>query len=58
MREPFFGPNARPMVIQAAVGITVAMIAAYTFAPWVGEQAFQLSCAYITGSCLEPAGLQ
>lgn len=54
MREPIFGPNARPFFVQ----YTVALCALFFFTAlfnWIGAYDFfyRLSCNYVTGSCLE-----
>jgi hypothetical protein len=45
----FWGPNALPMAIQMTVGAAIVY-----FLNWVGFAQFMydLSCTYITGSCL------
>lgn len=46
---PVFGRNAKPFFIQTVVGLIVAF-AAYEFGLW--DFLMNLSCRYITGSCL------
>jgi hypothetical protein len=48
-RRKFWGPNAIPMVIQFAAGVAIVY-----FLVWIGFARFfyNLSCTYITGSCL------
>lgn len=53
MRQPFFGPNAKPFFIQLAVGVAAAWLAVFSGIPdLLGDLAYQFSCHYITGSCL------
>lgn len=48
MREPFFGPNAKPFFIQSLAGV-----ATYHFLSWigVGDLFYWLSCSFLTGTC-------
>lgn len=48
MREPFFGPNAKPMAIQFGIGLALYFI----LEPTLGRFVYYLSCTYLTGSCL------
>jgi hypothetical protein len=34
-REPFFGPNAKPMLMQAIVAVIVGFVAYWTIAPLI-----------------------
>lgn len=51
-REPIFGPNAKPMLVQTIIGIVVAMVIAYFVIPIIDPPLNRFTCTYITGSCL------
>lgn len=48
-REPFWGTNAKPFFIQSAIALAMGF-GAYALGVW--DFLFDLSCRYITGSCL------
>ena len=50
-REPFFGPNAKPMLTQTLIGVVVATLAYWATAGWLEPAVKQFSCTYISGSC-------
>lgn len=48
VREPFWGPNAKPFFIQLAVGTAVSF-GLYYAGLW--DFLYFLSCRFLTGSC-------
>ncbi len=47
MRQPFFGSNAKAVLIQTVAGIIIFLVASWL----LKEPAYRFSCTYITGSC-------
>lgn len=52
-REPIFGPNAKPMLVQTVIGIVVAVAAATWLVPLTDPYVEKFLCTYITGSCAQ-----
>lgn len=48
LKEPILGPNAKPIFIQAVIGVAVYLTLK---AIGVGDFAYWLTCHYLTGSC-------
>lgn len=52
MREPFFGPNLKPLLMQTAAGLAAALTVKYLFGEWLYGVGYNFACTYLTGSCL------
>lgn len=51
-REPVFGPNTKPMLVQTVIGIAIVVLLTVFVGPWVKPAIARFTCTYITGSCL------
>lgn len=50
-REPFFGPNAKPIAWQLGLGLVLAFIYSRIYDWAFADTVKRLICRYITGSC-------